>query len=134
MLEATNGRRLLLEAAHNPAGAYALAAYLRREFPEALPIVFGALRDKDAALMLKAILPVASRIVLTEPPSARARPAEELVAIASKLSPNVPIEIESNPREALERAWAACPVACVAGSIFLVGAILGSLGPGAREL
>jgi dihydrofolate synthase / folylpolyglutamate synthase len=134
MLEVPDGRRVLLDAAHNPAGAYALAAYLRREFPEALPMVFGALRDKDAALMLKAILPVSSRMVLTEPPSTRARPAEELAALVRKLSPNAKIEIASNPREALERAWTDCPVACVAGSIFLVGAILGSLGPGAREL
>lgn len=134
MMDVPDGRRVLLDAAHNPAGAYALAAYLRREFPEALPIVFGALRDKDAALMLKAILPVASRMVLTEPASERARPAAELAAIVSKLSPKATIAIESNPREALERAWADRPVACVAGSIFLVGAILGSLGPGAREL
>jgi dihydrofolate synthase / folylpolyglutamate synthase len=134
MIDVPEGRRVLLDAAHNPAGAYALAAYLRQEFPEALPIVFGALRDKDAALMLRAILPVASRMVLTEPASERARPAEELAAIVRKLSPKTKIEIESNPRKALERAWADCPVACVAGSIFLVGAILGSLGPGAREL
>ena len=97
MIEVAGGRRVLLDAAHNPAGAYALAAYVRREFPEALPIVFGALRDKDAAMMLKALLPVASRIVLTEPPSARARPAEELAAIVREISPEATIEIESRP-------------------------------------
>ena len=87
MLEVPDGRRVLIDAAHNPAGAYALAAYLRREFPEPLPIVFGALRDKDAERMLKAIIPVASKVVLTEPANARARPAEELAVIVSKLSP-----------------------------------------------
>ena len=50
---AAGGRRVLLDAAHNPAGAWALASYLKREFPEPLPMVFGAMRDKDVALMLK---------------------------------------------------------------------------------
>jgi dihydrofolate synthase / folylpolyglutamate synthase len=134
MLEASSRRRVLLDAAHNPAGARALAAYLRHEFPESLPIVFGALQDKDAALMLKALLPVASTMVMTEPASARARSAEELVAIARRLSPKANIEMEPNPGQALQRAWAASPVACVAGSIFLVGAILDFLGPDVREL
>ena len=80
MLETADGRRVLLDAAHNPAGAWALAAYLRREFPEPLPIVFGAMRDKDVALMLKALLPVASKMVMTQPSIARALPAEELAA------------------------------------------------------
>ncbi len=84
--------------------------------------------------MLKALLPVASTVVMTEPASTRARSAEELVAIARRLSPQANIEIEPNPGQALQRAWAASPVACVTGSIFLVGAILGVLGPDVREL
>ena len=134
MLEVPDGRRVLLDAAHNPAGAWALASYLRREFPASLPIVFGAMRDKDAAVMLKALLPVASKMVMTEPPNLRARSAEELAAIACRISPKAQIEIDSNPRKALERAWTDSPVACVAGSIFLVGAVLGDLGPSVRDL
>ncbi len=134
MLETSDGRHVLLDAAHNPAGAWALAAYLRREFPEPLPIVFGAMRDKDVALMLKALLPVASKMVMTQPSIARAFPAEELAALAAKLSPGAQIEVQAQPRAALERAWAHCPVACAAGSIFLVGALLGELGPSVRDL
>jgi dihydrofolate synthase/folylpolyglutamate synthase len=134
MIEVPGGRRVLLDAAHNPAGAWALAAYLRSEFPEPLPLVFGAMRDKDVTLMLKALLPVAAKIIMTEPPNARSCPAEELAEIAGKLSPNTEIDIEKNPRAALARAWVHCPVACVAGSIFLVGALLGDLGPTVREL
>lgn len=134
MIEVPGGRRVLLDAAHNPAGAWALAAYLRSEFPEPLPLVFGAMRDKDVTLMLKALLPVAAKIIMTDPPNARSCPVEELAEIAGKLSPNTEIDIEKNPRAALERAWVHCPVACVAGSIFLVGALLGDLGPSARDL
>ena len=65
MIEVPGGRRVLLDAAHNPAGASALADYLKREFPEPLPIVFGALRDKDVSLMLKALLPAASTMIMT---------------------------------------------------------------------
>jgi dihydrofolate synthase/folylpolyglutamate synthase len=134
MVEVPGGRRVLIDAAHNPAGAWALAAYLRSEFPEPLPLVFGAMRDKDVALMLKVLLPVASRVIVTEPPNARACPATELADLAHKLSPIAPIDIEPNPTAALERAWEHCPVACVAGSIFLVGAVLGELGSLARDL
>ena len=134
MVEVSGGRRVLLDAAHNPAGAWALAAYLRREFPEPLPIVFGAMRDKDVAMMLKTLLPVASTMIMTTTPNARAHTAEELAGIARKMSPASQIDIEPNPKGALERAWAHCPVACAAGSIFLIGALLDELGPSIRDL
>ncbi len=134
MIEVPGGRRVLLDAAHNPAGAWALAAYLKREFPEPLPIVFGALRDKDVSLMLKALLPAASRIIMTEPPTPRAYTGAELTAIARKLSPAAKIEVEPQPARALERAWTYCPVVCAAGSIFLVGDLLSGIGATGREL
>jgi dihydrofolate synthase/folylpolyglutamate synthase len=134
MLEAQSGRRLLLDAAHNPAGAWALASYLKREFPEPLPIVFGALRDKDVSLMLKMLLPAASMMIVTEPATPRAHTANELAALALKLSPTATIEAEPDPVKALERAWTHCPVVCAAGSIFLVGNLLAALGPTARNL
>lgn len=133
LIEAAKGRRVLLDAAHNPAGASALAAYLAREFPEPLPLVFGAMRDKDAAEMLKALLPSAAVVVVTEPGNSRSRPAGELAALARTLAPNCRIEIERNPMAALERAWAHNPMACAAGSIFLVGGLLDGLGPAARN-
>jgi dihydrofolate synthase/folylpolyglutamate synthase len=134
MVEVPGGRRVLLDAAHNPAGAWALARYLKREFPEPLPIVFGALRDKDVSLMLKTLLPAASTIVMTEPATPRAHSAKELAAIARKLSPGAKIDVEPDPARALERAWTYCPVVCAAGSIFLVGNLLASIGPHARDL
>jgi dihydrofolate synthase / folylpolyglutamate synthase len=134
MLELPGGRRVLLDAAHNPAGAFALCRYLTREFPEPLPIVFGALRDKDVSLMLKALLPAASTIVMTQPDTPRAHSAEELAAIARGLSPAMKIDVEPDPARALERAWTYCPVVCAAGSIFLVGNLLARIGADARDL
>jgi dihydrofolate synthase/folylpolyglutamate synthase len=134
MIEVPGGRRVLLDAAHNPAGAWALASYLKREFPEPLPIVFGALRDKDVSLMLKVLLPAASTMVMTEPASPRAHTVEELAAIARRLSPAARIDVERDPARALERAWTYCPVVCAAGSIFLVGNLLAGIGADARDL
>jgi dihydrofolate synthase/folylpolyglutamate synthase len=133
LIEAAEGRRVLLDAAHNPAGASALAAYLVREFPEPLPLVFGALRDKDAAEMLKILVPSASVLVVTEPGTGRARPAGELAVLARALAPDSRIEIERSPMAALERAWGHNPTACAAGSIFLIGDLLEGLGPVARN-
>ena len=134
MLELPGGRRVLLDAAHNPAGAWALASYLKREFPEPLPIVFGAMRDKDVSLMLKTLLPVASVIVMTQPDTPRAHDAGELATIARALSPAARIEVEPDPARALERAWTYCPVICAAGSIFLVGNLLERIGEHARDV
>jgi dihydrofolate synthase/folylpolyglutamate synthase len=134
MIEVPGGRRVLLDAAHNPAGAFALARYLMREFPAPLPIVFGAVRDKDVSLMLKALLPAASTMVMTEPDTARAHTAGDLAAMARKLFPTAAIDVEPDPARALDRAWTHCPVVCAAGSIFLVGNLLARIGADAREL
>jgi dihydrofolate synthase / folylpolyglutamate synthase len=134
MLELPEGRRVLLDAAHNPAGASALASYLKREFPEPLPVVFGAMRDKDVSLMLKTLLPVASVIVMTRPDTPRAHDASELATMARALSPAARIEVESDPVRALERAWTYCPVICAAGSIFLVGNLLERIGEQGRDV
>ena len=133
-METTSLRRVLLDAAHNPAGASALATYLKREFPEPLPLVFGAMRDKDASQMLKTLLTVASTIVVTEPGNTRARSAEDLAALASALAPQRRIEIEPDPMKALERAWIHGPLVCASGSIFLIGDLLAGLGPTVRNL
>ena len=134
MLQLPGGKRVLLDAAHNPAGAWALARYLRREFPQPLPIVFGALRDKDVSLMLRTLLPAASAMVITEPATPRAHSADELAAIARKLSSAVEIDVVPDPLHALERAWTYCPVVCAAGSIFLIGNLLAGIGPDAQDL
>jgi dihydrofolate synthase/folylpolyglutamate synthase len=134
LLETSGGKRVLLDAAHNPAGASALAAYVTRECPEPIPFVFGAMRDKDAAEMLKILLPVASAFVLTEPATSRARPADELASLVASLAPDRRIAVEPKPMAALEHAWKYCPLVCAAGSIFLIGELLDGLGPGVTNL
>jgi folylpolyglutamate synthase/dihydropteroate synthase len=92
------------------------------------------MRDKDVALMLKNLIPAASAMIMTEAETPRAQSAAELAQIARKIAPRAKIEVEPDPKRALERAWRRCPVACVAGSIFLVGNLLATFGPSVRDL
>jgi dihydrofolate synthase/folylpolyglutamate synthase len=124
LIEIAPARRLLLDGAHNPAGAAALAAYLRREFPERLPVVFAAMQDKDAGRMLDALLPAASAVVCTTPHIRRARTAEGLAETARLRNPGLNVMVEPDPEAALESAWTLGPTVCAAGSIFLVGELL----------
>jgi dihydrofolate synthase / folylpolyglutamate synthase len=130
LVTAASGRQVLLDGAHNPAGAAALAAYLREVHPGGLPMVVAAMRDKNAARMLDALLPSATRLVFTEPPVERARPAAELAELArARGFPADRIGVDPSPAGALERAWSAAPLVCATGSLFLVGALLEAIDP-----
>ena len=119
------GQRVLLDAAHNEAGAAALAEYLREALPGGRqPLVFGAVRDKDHAGMLRHLLPCAAPIVLTAPPTPRAADPGPLKAAVLAIDPGARIFVEHDPAAAMDAAWAAAPDITVAGSIFLLGAVL----------
>jgi dihydrofolate synthase / folylpolyglutamate synthase len=111
---------VLLDGAHNPAAARALADHLRGIGPFVL--VFGAMRDKDIAGMARALFPPARAVVLTRPRLERAASPAEIAQRAGRLADRA--RHEEGPRRAL--AWArrqARPGATVvvAGSLFLVG-------------
>ena len=127
LVRVADGRTVLLDAAHNPAGAATLAAYLGEAAPGGLPIVFGAVRDKDHAAMLGCLLPHATHLVVTSPPTPRAADIGELGRLAARLRPELPVLVERDPSRALDLAWTFGSDICVAGSIFLIGAILPSL-------
>ncbi len=74
-----DGRRALLDAAHNAAGARALAAWLVRTTPaDAAALVFAAAGDKDVAGMIRALAPAVGDIVVTAFADARAIAADAL--------------------------------------------------------
>lgn len=132
LIEWPGGCRVLLDAAHNPAGARTLAAYLVEVHPEGLPLVIGAVRDKDHEAMLHALLPHARCVVVTEPSTPRAATAADLADVVRRVARSVaspastPLRVveEPDPGRAIERAASEGPTVCVAGSIFLVGAVL----------
>jgi len=117
------GLSVLIDAAHNPDGASALAQYLRRWHPERPTLVFGAMRDKDLDGLLRHLLPVCAAVVVTAPAMERAEAPEALAARVLALDPSRRVLVEPDPVRAVQRALAEAPLACVAGSIFLAGAI-----------
>jgi len=119
-----DGRELLLDAAHNPAGASALASYLRERGSERLPLVFAAMRDKDMKSMLREILPAVGPLVATRASNRRSAEPELIAEIARGIAPERPITIAAAPDEALEFAWRLSPRIVVAGSIFLLGDVM----------
>jgi dihydrofolate synthase/folylpolyglutamate synthase len=124
LIQLAQNRTILLDSAHNPAGASALANFLAENHYEPLPIVFAVMRDKDAAGMLTTLAPHASAFVITAPRTARASSVEDLADLAARTVQAVPILTAPNPAEALARAWQLGPLICAAGSIFLIGEIL----------
>jgi dihydrofolate synthase/folylpolyglutamate synthase len=127
LVQADERRQVLLDAAHNPAGARELALHLREIYPDGLPIVFGVMKDKAMAEMLEALLPNATMLVVTEPGNPRAAPLAAVASAARRIAPDLTIVQEPVPAMALERAWQTAPTICASGSIFLVGELLKSL-------
>jgi len=119
-----DGRELLLDAAHNTAGAAALASYLKDLPGPAAPLVFAAMRDKDIRGMLTALLPVVGRLIATRASNARSEDPAVIVDVARTLAPSVPITAEPSVTGALAAAWRAAPRIVVAGSIFLLGDVI----------
>ena len=119
-IELPDGRRVLLDAAHNTSGASVLAEFLDR-LGHPVDLLFGVLADKDYGEMLALLAPRARRIVLTMPPNPRATDPGEL---ASLLGDREGVLVEPDPAKALERALApGGEIVVVCGSIYLVGEV-----------
>jgi dihydrofolate synthase/folylpolyglutamate synthase len=116
---------LLLDGAHNPAGARALAAHLRQGPP--LVLLFGAMSDKDLRAMASTLFPLAAEVVLTRPRIDRAATPSELARRAGRLAarahrePGVARALALARRLALAHGETTTVV--VAGSLYLVGAV-----------
>jgi dihydrofolate synthase/folylpolyglutamate synthase len=108
---------ILLDAAHNPDGAEALAAHVRTlgTPPEGVALLFGTLSDKDWAPMLDALAPLANSRVYVAP-SGASRSAVEPSAMVARH----PGAVSASLPEALDASRQA-DLTIVAGSLVLVG-------------
>ena len=124
----------ILDGAHNPAGARALARSLPELSPGPVVGVLSILEDKDAAGMLSALMPCCASLVLTSNRNPRALSPATLESLARQVEPDgPPTELQPDPRRALARAreLAGPEGAVVAtGSIYLVADLVRS--PAAR--
>jgi dihydrofolate synthase/folylpolyglutamate synthase len=113
---------LLLDGAHNPAGARALAAELLARRPFVL--LFGAMADKDVGAIANALFPLADGLVLTSPRMERAASPTEIASQAGESAREA--YLEPNVGKALRAArQMAGPkrLVVVAGSLYLVGEV-----------
>jgi dihydrofolate synthase / folylpolyglutamate synthase len=121
--------RVLLDGAHNPAGARALAGALAELAVRRFPLVLGVMRGKRVAAILRALAPLEPRPVFTRVEEPGALPPGELLRSWRRLAPGgeqAPTPAAALARATELRADAGQPVV-VAGSLYLVGAVRGML-------
>ena len=121
---------IVLDVAHNPAGAWALRSALSERYDDRpLIFVFGAMRDKAISEMTEILFPLAERVIATRAENPRSASPEEIQQAGSRTGTE--IEAVTEVEAALERARdAASPAAVVVvtGSIYLVGEAMRLLG------
>lgn len=124
------GPTVVLDVAHNPAGARALAAALAESFAFTHVVgVMSVMSDKDALGMLIALEPVFDEVVITANLSRRAMPVDDLAAMAVEIFGAERVEIAASFADAMDSAvrlaeeadtYAASGVV-VTGSVVTVG-------------
>ena len=114
---------IVLDVAHNPAGAWALRAAVSECYENRpLIFIFGAMRDKAISEMAEILFPLADRVIATRPENPRSASPEEIQQAAQRTG----IELDTAPdaASALARARTIAPpgaIIVITGSIYLVG-------------
>ncbi|BBX72861.1 dihydrofolate synthase [Mycobacterium shinjukuense] len=107
---------VFIDAAHNPAGAAALAQTLAAEFDFRMLVgVLSVMADKDVDGILAALEPVFDSVVVTHNGSARALDAESLALAARERFGPDRVTTAANLRDAIDAATALVDDAAAAG-------------------
>ena len=123
-----DGARVLVDAAHNPAGARALASYLEEAGLPAVTLVTSVMQDKDVAGVLTPLVARAAGVVTTRADSPRATAAAVLAnALAGLVPAGLTVTAIDDPWAAVHHALDGPHPVVVAGSIFLVGPLRAAL-------
>ncbi len=122
---------VLLDGAHNPAGARALAAALGELGMRGFPLVFGATRGKRVSAVLRALAPLEPRPVFTRVEDPGAHAPAHLLRTWQRIGASGEARTEASPHGALRaakslRSTPDQPIV-VAGSLYLIGAVRGML-------
>jgi dihydrofolate synthase / folylpolyglutamate synthase len=127
---ATHEREMVLDVAHNPAGAWALRSTLSETYPDRqLTIVFGAMADKAIQEMADILFPIAQQVIATHIENPRAASTAQLLQAGSRTGTS--LVAEQSVGAALARAaelTSSNAVIVVTGSIFLVGDTMKAMG------
>ena len=109
--------QVILDGGHNVESIRALKNFLSQKRKKDLTLIFGVLRDKNFKRMISLLLPFTKNIVVTEPVSKRAMPAEKLI----KFFDNKRIFLNKDPGEALKTAKKFREDILITGSLYLAG-------------
>jgi len=128
--DAAQGRpEIVLDVAHNPAGAWALRSALAESYPERkITMIFGVLRDKAVREMVEILFPVAQQVLAVRPDNPRAASLEEVLAAAEGICGN--IRDGGSVGRAVSGACSSGDqdtVVVITGSIYTVGEALAAL-------
>jgi dihydrofolate synthase/folylpolyglutamate synthase len=116
-----DGRKFLLDGAHNAAGAGTLRAALLEHFPGTRPaLILGALADKDCHSICEALAPLAGRIWCVPVSSERTADATTIAGYCREANPKAEVAACPTLAAALHAA-AGEPFLVVAGSLYLIG-------------
>jgi dihydrofolate synthase/folylpolyglutamate synthase len=114
---------ILLDGAHNPAGAEALRDYLNEFGRRPLTLVFGAMSDKKLDRIGEILFPLADNLILTIIDNPRAASLETLATIATRFARGSVFKFDTVPaaREAALRNTPRGGMICITGSLYLIG-------------
>ena len=131
VIPAKNGwPEIVLDVAHNPAGAWALRSALSSRYESRQMIfVFGAMRDKAIGEISEILFPLSERVIATSADNPRSATPEEIRNAACRS--NTEIEVAPAVASGLERARTLAgqdAIVVVTGSIYVVGEAMQALG------
>ena len=114
---------ILLDGAHNPAGAEALRDYLSEFNRRPLTLVFGAMSDKKLDRIGEILFPLADQLILTPIDNPRSASVETLEAIATRFAHGSVVKsvTVSDARRAALHNTPRDGMICVTGSLYLIG-------------
>ncbi len=125
--QASDGRTLILDAAHTPESALALSSLLRELYSDRrVGLIVGMSADKDAAAFARALSPAVSHVELTRASGVGRAASPSTLAEAWR-----GLHASVSTRACLEQAFAHAQgdVVCITGSVYLVGEALRTLAP-----
>ena len=131
VVPATDGvPEIVLDVAHNPAGAWALRSTLSAAYEDRpITMVFGVMRDKAVSEVAEILFPIAERVVLTQANNPRSATVAEIRQASSRVE--VDIREASDVNSALAEAGRIAEpggLVVVTGSIYIVGEAMLALG------
>jgi REG-2-like HAD superfamily hydrolase len=133
VVQQADGRIILLDGAHNPAGAQALAAALKTQFPGRVPaIILGTMADKDYSAICRWLAPLATKIFLSPIASDRGADPHLLADCCRAANPVAEVVVCRNIADALAQAFTEQFVV-VTGSLYFVGEAMQELGLASSE-